>query len=69
MEIFSAQLTFPRRFTSGAALLCLLPFVLSLWFNAATAVESPRPVAESISSHWLLVMVEGRSPRFILDLW
>eukprot|EP00438_Fugacium_kawagutii_P000844 Skav202994 [mRNA] locus=scaffold2267:686768:694717:- [translate_table: standard] len=39
------------RFTSGAALLCLLPFVLSLWFNAATNSDPPpRPVAESISS-------------------
>ena len=43
----------PRRFTSGAALLCLLPFVLSLWFNAATALESPRAVAESMTSHWV----------------
>lgn len=43
------------RFTSGAALLCLLPFVLSLWFNAATAVESPRSVADSTSSEGFLL--------------
>ena len=43
-----------RRFTSGAALLCLLPFVLSLWFNAATSRDTPRPVADSISSNLVL---------------
>eukprot|EP00434_Breviolum_minutum_P009123 symbB.v1.2.008036.t1/scaffold490.1/size198488/7 len=43
------------RFTSGAALVCLLPFVLSLWFNAARATERPRPVTESVSSEGFLL--------------
>lgn len=43
------------RFTSGAALLCLLPFVLSLWFNAARSTEQPRSTNESISQEGFLL--------------